>query len=170
MKTTLKVERISFQNSSLCSQNKTNNSQRLRRSWRSLSSLFSAWAPAGGFGLMATAGTSMWPVCLHAHISAFVLLHCGMALGDNENIPFCLRIVSQFGNRSDLLFVEISLASSVLLRTSLPSRAVPPAAALQTSSNPRAPLAACLASLMCHAYQLIPYCSGPFPMQGLQCC
>lgn len=132
-------------------------------------SLFSAWAPAGGFGLMATAGTSMWPICLHAHISVFVLLHCDTALGDNENIPFCLRIVSQFGNRSDLLFAKISLALSVLLRTSLPSRTVPPAAALQTSSNPRAPLAACLASLMCHAYQLIPYCSGPFPMQGLRC-
>lgn len=80
---------------------------------------------------MDTAGTSMWPICLHAHISAFVLLHYDMALGDNENIPFCLRIVSQFGNRSGLLFVQRSLASSALLSTFLPPRAVPPAAALQ---------------------------------------
>lgn len=129
----------------------------------------SAWAPVSGFGLMDTAGTGMWPICLHAHISAFVL-HCDMVLEDNGNIPFCLRMVSQFGNRSGLLFTQILLASSVLLSISLPFRAVPPAAALQTSSNPRAPLAACLASLMCHAYQLIPYCSGPFPMQDLWSC
>lgn len=41
-------------------------------------SLFSAWAPAGGFGLMATAGTSMWPICLHcSHLSfcSFTLWH-----------------------------------------------------------------------------------------------
>lgn len=64
--------------------------------------------------------------------------------GGNENIPSSLIIVSQFGSSSGLLFMQISLASSVP-SISLPSRSVPPASALQTSACPHASLTAYLA-------------------------
>lgn len=108
--------------------------------------------PVPGFLLVALgSGIQQGPACC-TYVCMFtsqlyILLLWDMlwgGRGGNENIPSSLIIVSQFGNSSGLLFMQISLASSVP-SISLPSRSVPPASALQTSACPHASLTAYLA-------------------------
>lgn len=140
----MKVDRSSFRNFSLCSQNKTSNFPKLCCSSKSLSPF-----PVPGFLLVALgSGIQQGPacctyVCTFASQLYILLLWDMLGAGvGNENIPSSLIIVSQFGNSSGLLFMQISLASSVP-SISLPSRS--PASALQTSACPHPSLTAYLA-------------------------
>lgn len=100
----------------------------------------------------------------------YILLPCDLLLGDNEKIPFWLRMCSNLGR------VQVCSpcrcpwvhAMPLSLHVYQPSWSVTPAAALQTSSSPRASLAACRTTLMCQAPQWIPCSSGPFPMPEMK--